>query len=126
VAEEVWTISDELREAFADEPELRELFSELGEEIARTYDVEAALELEEESEKRGMWLTAEQHRVWKEEMITFWKETVESITGKKIDFDESAKRWRDVETGRFVKDPYVIIRTSELDFEEALRKAYLG
>lgn len=31
----------------------------------------------------------------------------------KIDYDENVKRWRDVDTGRFVKDPYEYLRRGE-------------
>jgi hypothetical protein len=65
-------------------------------------DIEAIQALMEYAEEFGLDELYDSLREYWEEGIEFW----ESENDYEIYYDDSVKRWRDAETGRFVADPY--------------------
>lgn len=93
-----WGISDECGEEFS---ELMAIVSEgLEVEADHLPDPEALLKLAEFFEKWGLDDQVDEALYYAGELISLWEE----ITG--YEFDENVMRWRDPETGRFVRDPY--------------------
>ncbi|MEM5868244.1 MAG: hypothetical protein QXG39_10050 [Candidatus Aenigmatarchaeota archaeon] len=96
--EAAWGVSDEVGELFSD------LMSEIGEYlhpgIEHLQDPEKFLDLWEFFLEHDMDEQADEALEYALYYISKWEE----ITG--YQFDWNTERWRDPETGRFVRDPY--------------------
>jgi len=103
-------ISKDLSGEIAQEdPELYEELQEAGyriyaefntEELQRLFEILIAEEEYEEAEK------VLEHM---EYSIQYWRDRIKQDLGIDADYDPSAKRWRDVKTGRWIKDPYTYL-----------------
>jgi hypothetical protein len=101
-------ISDEDKDWFAN------YLTELGYSARAEGNTEALLELRDLFAKAGFEKKALELTQDYMESVGFYSALLD-YTGY---WDESTKRWRDVETGRFVKDPYTYVMgawTAELD-----------
>ena len=96
-------------EIATEDPELYEELQEIGlkiynefntEELQRMFEVLIA---EEEYEQAEIVL---EHM---EYSIQYWRDRIKQELGIDADYDPSAKRWRDLKTGRWIKDPYQYI-----------------
>jgi uncharacterized protein (DUF934 family) len=95
-----WT-EDLYRSGQITEDEL-EYLREKGYDAYHYGDVEAIQVLMEYAEEFGLDDLYDSLRQYWEEGIEFW----ESENDYRIYYDDEVKRWRDVESGRFVADPY--------------------
>jgi len=96
---------DLLAAGLIDEDEYEEL-RELGYAVRHYGDVEALEDLMEFAYAYGLEELGDRLFEEYDRAIDFY----ESMYDYKIMYDPSVNRWRDVETGRFVKDPYEWIR----------------
>lgn len=87
-------------------PEICEMVSDLGEKFYKFFDPESLQKMMEIFEKLGLLesaRTAEKLFYASEE---YWADQLFKQTGKVGMYDPNVKRWRDMETGRFIPDPY--------------------
>ena len=96
-------ISDEIYE---EEPEFYEELQELGTGIYQYFDTESLHKMLLELDRRGYKEVAENIEDWFYISEEYWAERYWMETGEVIMYDPDVKRWRSMETGRFVKDPY--------------------
>ncbi|MCD6422077.1 hypothetical protein J7L13_01855 [bacterium] len=96
-------ISGEIAE---EEPEVYEELQELGSNIYKYFDTESLHKLMEMLEERGYKEEAKNIEDWFYTSEEYWANRYWLETGEVIMYDPDVKRWRSMETGRFVKDPY--------------------
>ncbi len=96
-------ISGEIAE---EEPELYKELQEMGRSIYEYFDTESLHKLIEILDERGYKEAADNVEEWFYASEEYWAERYWLETGEVIMYDPDVKRWRSMETGRFVKDPY--------------------
>lgn len=89
-----------------EDPAYYEYLQDLGRRAYEEFDTEALQTLRDFAKALGLEDYASIIQDWLEISIDHWKEYVYRTEGIEIMYDERCKRWRDVKTGRFVKDPY--------------------
>ncbi|MEM4589426.1 MAG: hypothetical protein QXL73_05485 [Thermoplasmata archaeon] len=118
-------ISEQLEDVFIERKDLEELFSKWGREIATVYDTESILKMIDTCITIGKINVLDHLFSILNKSVEFWIDMVKAIAGKDIFFNPASKRWHDVESGRFVKDPYVIVRQNLDTFVDELRRKYI-
>jgi len=87
-------------------PDLYEELKELGYDIYESFDTEALHRMMEIFEEMGLKEEADLAYTYMIISEEYWAERVYIETNAVIAYDPRVKRWRDMITGKFVKDPY--------------------
>lgn len=99
------TNEDALRDAGLTDEEIEEMKLD-GFLFAQELDVVAGLNIASKYYDVGLDEQAERVENLAYESSSFLSSYVQELTGKTIEFDISAFRWRDTDNGQFVKEPY--------------------
>jgi len=100
-------ISKDLSAEIAEtDPELYEELESTGYSIYAEFNTEELQRLFEIAVALEDWEDAETILEHLEYSIQYWRDRIKQDLGIDADYDPSAKRWRDVKTGRWIKDPY--------------------
>lgn len=98
--------------------------SEWGTSIATEFDTEGGYYIAEKYLDAGMDEKAEELINAASKTITYWETLIKDLTGKNIYFEDETKHWKSADTGRYVSDPYTVIRQSDVGFNQAIIDKY--